>query len=93
MLQDPFLRSSLLIVYEGANPAIRRRLISRESSMGTSEATARTEEEEDIQGARRRTSCLNMNDIVVYMLLHKSAVRNPLQPVSPTFRTGDAQRC
>ena len=74
--------SSLLIVYEGANPAIRRRLISRESSMGTSEATSsvdayRTEEEEEIQGARRRTSCLNMNDIVVYMLLHKSALRNP----------------
>ena len=47
--------SSLLIVYEGANPAIRRRLVSRHNSMNTSVAAASEDteriddDEEDIQ--------------------------------------------
>ena len=50
--------SSLLIVYEGANPAIRRRLVSRHNSMNTNEASASEDteriddDEEDIQGRK-----------------------------------------
>ena len=64
--------SSLLIVYEGANPAIRRRLVSRENSMCPSEAavsadTERIEDDEDIQGMKR-TSCWTFNQL--YCILH-----------------------